>query len=86
MPEEFNAPEIDVEGTIRAAGDSDDLVRALVEAGEHSEEVHNTIERNTAHLRLILSKEEIQASNSPRLVSFAEAIELGTTFVAEAAE
>lgn len=83
MPDEIIAPEIDVEGTIRAAGDSEDLVRKLVADGEHSEEIHNTIKRNTDHLSLILSKEEIQASNSPRLVGFQEAVDLGIAFISE---
>lgn len=76
-------PEINVEGIIRAAGDSEDLVRNLVVAGEHSEEIHNIIKRNTDHLSIILSKEEIQASNSPRLVGFQEAVDLGVAFISE---
>lgn len=83
MPEEINVPEIDVEGTIRAAGDSEDLVRALVTAGEHSEEIHNTIKRNTDHLSLILSKDEVKESKSPRLAGFQQAVTLGVAFIAE---
>lgn len=83
MPEEIITPEIDVEGTISAAGDSEDLVRALVTAGEHSEEIHNTIKRNTDHLSLILSKDEVKASKSPRLAGFQEAVDLGVAFIAE---
>lgn len=83
MPEELNVPQIDVEGTIRAAGDSEDLVRALVTAGEHSEEIHNTIKRNTDHLEIILAKDEVKASKSPRLAGFQEAVNLGVAFIAE---
>lgn len=83
MPEEIITPEIDVEGTIRAAGDSEDLVRRLVAEGEHSEDIHATIKRNTDHLSLILSKEEIQASGSPRLAGFQEAVDLGVAFIVE---
>ena len=83
MPEEIITPEIDVEGTIRAAGDSEDLVRRLVVEGEHSEEIHTTIKRNTDHLSLILSKAEIQSSGSPRLVGFQEAVDLGVAFIVE---
>lgn len=84
MPElNINLPPMDVEGTIRAAGDSEDLVRRLVTEGEHSEEIHNTIKRNTDHLSLILSKEEVQASNSPRLAGFQQAVDLGVAFIAE---
>lgn len=75
-------PQMDVEATIRAAGDSEDLVRRLVTEGTHSEEIHNTIKRNTDHLSLILGKEEVQASNSPRLVGFQEAVDLGVEFIA----
>lgn len=83
MPEDIITPEIDVEGTIRAAGDSEDLVRRLVTEGEHSEEIHGTIKRNTDHLSSILSKEEIQASGSPRLAGFQEAVDLGVAFIVE---
>lgn len=84
MPEpNINLPPMDVEGTIRAAGDSEELVRRLVTEGEHSEEIHNTIKRNTDHLSLILGKQEVQDSNSPRLVSFQEAVDLGVAFIAE---
>lgn len=84
MPElNINLPPMDVEGTIRAAGDSEELVRRLVTEGEHSEEIHNTIRRNTDHLSLILGKQEVQDSNSPRLVSFQEAVDLGVAFIAE---
>jgi hypothetical protein len=75
--------QIEVESTIRAAGDSEDLVRSLVSSNEHSEEIHNTIKRNIDHLSLILSKEEIKASNSPRLVGFQEAVDLGSAFIVE---
>ena len=70
MPEELNVPQIDVEGTIRAAG-------------EHSEEIHNTIKRNTDHLEIVLAKDEVKASNSPRLADFQEAVDLGVEFIAE---
>lgn len=83
MPDEIISPEIDVEGTIRAAGDSEDLVRRLVAEGEHSEEIHTTIKRNTDHLSLILSKEEIKASKSPRLKGFKKAVDLGNAFIVE---
>lgn len=83
MPEDMITPEIDVEGTIRATGDSEDLVRRLVTEGEHSEEIHAKIKRNTDHLSLVLSKAEIQASGSPRLTGFQEAVDLGVAFIVE---
>ncbi len=73
---------VDVEGTIRAAGDSEELVRNLVNAGEHSEEIHKTIGRNTEHLSIILGRQEIIDSQSPRLDGFREAITLGVDFIA----
>ena len=84
MPEELNVPEIEVEATIRAAGDSEDLVRRLVVEGEHTQEIHDTIKRNTDHLGIVLGKDEVKESNSSRLVGFQEAVQLGTDFIAAA--
>jgi len=83
MPEELNVPQIQIERTICAAGDSEDLIRALVTAGEHSEEIHNSIKRNTDHLSLVLTKDEVKASKSPLLAGFQEAVDLGVAFIAE---
>lgn len=84
MPEQLNEPQIDVEGTIRAAGDSEDLVRRLVTEGEHSQEIHDTIQRNIGHLSHILSQEPIATSGSARLAGFQEAVQLGADFIAAA--
>ena len=81
MIEELNVPEIDVEGTIRAAGDSEDLVRRLVAEGDHSQDIHDTIKRNTDHLAIVLGKNEVKESNSSRLVGFQEAVDLGIDFI-----
>jgi len=83
MSEEIIQPAIDVEATIRAAGDSEDLIRRLVDAGEHSEDIHATIKRNTDHLGIVLGKEEVASSGSPRLAGFQEAVTLGEAFIAE---
>ena len=79
MPE---LPEIDVQGTIRAAGDSEDLVLRLVNEGVHDQEIHDTIKRNTDHLKIILAKQEIIDSESPKLADFEAAVELGEAFIA----
>ena len=74
-------PEMNVEKTIEVAGHSETLVRRLVTAGVHSEEIHKTIKRNTDHLGLILKKQPIIDSNSPSLDEFREAITLGEAFI-----
>ena len=74
-------PEMNVEKTIEVAGHSETLVRRLVTAGVHSEEIHETIKRNTDHLGLILKKQPIIDSNSPNLDGFREAITLGEAFI-----
>jgi hypothetical protein len=84
MPE-LNTPEVNVNGTIRAAQDSEELVRRLVSEGVHSEEVHETIQRNADHLSLTLERAEIKESKSPALVGLQEALDLGVKFI-EAAE
>jgi hypothetical protein len=73
--------EMDVEKTIESAGHSEDLVLRLVAEGVHSEEIHNTIKRNTDHLGIILGKQPVIDSNSPRLDGFRDAITLGETFI-----
>ena len=81
-PDREGRPEMDVNKTIEAAGHSEDLVRRLVTEGNHSEEIHNTIKRNTDHLGIILGKQSVIDSNSPRLDGFEEAISLGEAFIA----
>lgn len=74
-------PEMNVEKTIEVAGHSETLVRRLVTAGVHSEEIHKTIKRNTDHLGIILKKQPIIDSNSPSLDGLREAIALGEAFI-----
>jgi hypothetical protein len=66
---------------IEAMGHSEQLVRELVVAGEHNDNVHSTIKRNIDHLSLMLSKENIANSGSPLLVNFEEAVSLGQAFI-----
>lgn len=74
-------PEFDLERTLESTGHSEDLIRRLVSEGVHSEEIHDTITRNTEHIKIILGKQEVIDSESPRLVEFQEAVELGEAFV-----
>lgn len=82
MPE-INLPPTDAERTIRSATDSEDLVRRLVSEGAHSTDIHDTIKRNTDHLRIVLERPEVVATNSPKLVDFQDAVDLGEAFITE---
>lgn len=73
--------EFDLEGTLRSTGDSEDLIRRLVGEGNHTQRVHDMIKRNIEHIKIILGKEEVIASKSPRLVGFKEAVTLGEDFI-----
>lgn len=79
-PLKFNLEQI-----LESTGHSEDLVRRLVAEGEHSEEIHKTITRNTEHIKIILGNQEVIDSASPRLVEFQEAVDLGEEFVAATA-
>jgi hypothetical protein len=83
MPDNLNPPEFNLEQTLNSTGDSEDLIRRLVTEGVHSEEIHNTIQRNTEHIRIVLGREQVASSNSLRLADFLEAAELGEAFIAE---
>lgn len=83
MPDRLNRPEFNLEQTLNSTGHSEDLVRRLVADGVHSEQIHDTIKRNTEHIRIILGREQVEASNSPRLADFLEAAELGEAFITE---
>ena len=75
--------EFNLEKCLESTGHSEDLILRLVSEGVHSEEIHKTITKNTEHIKIILGKQEVIDSASPRLVSFQEAVELGETFVQE---
>lgn len=76
-------PEFNLEQTLESTGHSEDLVRRLVAEGVHSEEIHDTITRNTEHIKIILGREQVASSGSPRLAGFQEAVNLGEAFVLE---
>ena len=81
-PEREGITEFNLERTLESTGHSEDLVRRLVSGGVHNEQVHTTITRNIEHIKIILGKEQVALSGSPRLDDFREAIALGEAFVA----
>lgn len=83
MPNRPNPQEFNLEQTLNSTGHSEDLIRRLVADGVHSEQIHNTIQRNADHIRIVLGREQVASSNSPRLADFLEAAELGESFIAE---
>lgn len=83
-PNREGKPEFNLERTLESTGHSEDLVRRLVTEGNHSEEIHNAIKRNTDHINIILGKQEVIDSASPRLDGFREAVQLGEAFIASA--
>jgi hypothetical protein len=83
MLDNLKRPEFNLEKTLNSTGDSKDLILRLVNEGVHSEEIHNTIQRNAEHIRIVLGREQVALSNSPRLADFLEAAELGEAFITE---
>lgn len=69
------------ERQIVAMGHSVDLINRLIAGGEHTEEIHDTIDRNVRHLEIMLSKENIQNSGHS-LTSFETAIIEGNIYIA----
>ena len=83
MPDSKRRATFNLERTLESTGHSEDLIRRLVAEGVHSEEIHKTITKNTEHIKIILGKQKVIDSESPRLVGFQEAVDLGEAFVAE---
>lgn len=81
IPEYTPTPE-QVQQDIKALGDSVSLIEQLVAEGEHSEEIHSTISRNTRHIRIMLDKTYIQESDADLQV-FEDAATLGEDFIAQ---
>lgn len=77
MEEEFT----NIERIIISATDSENLVKKLVSNGTYSQDIYNVIKRNIDHLNIILNREEIKKTNSPKLYDFQEAITLGRDFI-----
>lgn len=78
-----NAQEFNLEQTLESTRHSEELIRRLVAEGIHSDEIHDTIKRNTDHIHIILGRGEVSSSNSPHLVEFLQAANLGEAFIAE---
>jgi hypothetical protein len=69
------------ENQIKAMGDSVWLINKLIAEGNHSEQIHDTVDRNVRHLEIMLGKDHIQNSGSD-LTSFEEAVVDGKAFIA----
>lgn len=77
----YGKPEFNLERTLESTGHSEDLIRRLVNKGEHSEQIHDTIQRNVDHIKIVLGRDQVSSSGSPRLISFQEVIEIGEDFI-----
>lgn len=66
---------------ISAMGDSVDLINRLIAQGKHTEQAHDTVDRNVRHLEIMLDKDHIKNSGSP-LTSFETAITAGKAYIA----
>lgn len=67
---------------ISAMGDSVDLINRLISQGQHTENVHETIDRNVRHLEIMLGKDHIQNAGAD-LTSFETAVTDGNAFTAQ---
>lgn len=70
-----------VQRQISAMGDSAWLINKLIAEDVHTNEIHDTIDRNVRHLEIMLEKPEIQNSGSS-LTAFNTAITDGKAFIA----
>lgn len=80
-PSQELTPEQRVQNQISAMGDSVWLINKLIAEDTHTEEIHDTVDRNVRHLEIMLAKEEIQDSGSS-LTAFNTAITDGKAFIA----
>ena len=67
---------------IKASHDSVDLINQIVADNQHSDEIHDTIDRNVRHLRNCLTLPHIieNATNADK-IAFADAATLGEVWV-----
>ncbi len=70
------------ERQISAMGDSVDLINRLVAEGKHTEQVHDTIDRNVRHLELMLGKDHIKGAGVS-LKTFTDAVKAGGDYIKE---
>ena len=84
MPNLFDeAPDAQtVQRHISAMGDSVYLINKLISEGVHSESIHDTVDRNTRHLQIMLDKDYIQNSGTD-LTVFQTAIDNGNAFISQ---
>lgn len=68
-----------VERQISAMGDSVDLINKLIAEGKHTEQVHDTVERNFRHLEIMLEKDQIKNAGQD-LSAFTDAVKAGKKY------
>lgn len=68
------------ERQISAMGDSVDLINRLIAEGKHTEQVHDTIERNYRHLEIMLDKDNIKGAGQSLKV-FTDAVKAGKNYI-----
>ena len=67
---------------IKASHDSVDLIVQIVGNDQHSDEIHDTIDRNVRHLRLCLTLPHImENATTEDKIAFADAATLGEVWV-----
>lgn len=83
MPEKRERPNvgIDTGRQISAMGDSVWLINKLITENNHTQQVHDTVDRNVRHLEIMLGKPDIQNFGTD-LTSFQTAITDGKAFIA----
>jgi hypothetical protein len=68
------------ERQISAMGDSVDLINRLIAEGKHTEQVHDTIDRNVRHLEIMLDKDNIKGAGQS-LKAFTDAVTAGKDYI-----
>jgi hypothetical protein len=67
---------------ISASHDSVNRINQIVAAGQHSNEIHNTVDRNVRHLQNCLTLTHIiENATDADTIAFAESITLGGDFI-----
>ena len=67
---------------IKASHDSVDLINQIVADNQHSDEIHDTIDRNVRHLRNCLTLPHIiENATTADKIAFADAATLGEVWV-----
>ena len=69
-----------IERQISAMGDSVDLINRLIAAGNHTTNVHDTIDRNVRHLEIMVAKDDIKGDGTS-LGAFTDAITAGNEYI-----